>query len=127
MSRENDLLDMMSRANQAKQDDLELRQEKLLKASRERLGKILETKIKTTFISALSAIEKELGQLWGNKRKIEDMSPDEVFYWDKFQKLRNLILNNGNNQIRAMHAELALHDVTWVGYEYEMVQKEGKQ
>ena len=41
-------------------------QQRYLDESKRRLGKIVETKLKTSFIGALSQFEQEFGFLWGH-------------------------------------------------------------
>lgn len=55
----------------------------------------LETRFKTTMIGALAKFEESFGHLW------EEVGPDQQEYIDTWEYTRNLILNNGNKQMRA--------------------------
>tara|TARA_R110002110_G_scaffold16785_16_gene72258 strand:- start:824 stop:1189 length:366 start_codon:yes stop_codon:yes gene_type:complete len=83
--------------------------------SRDRLSKILRKKIETTMIGALSSIEEHLGFLWNSKEESE-LTEDQVFMKDLYQKIRSEILDKGNTQARNVDAELAQYDVKWLKY-----------
>lgn len=92
----------------------EARRQKYLEACRKRLSMIAETKVKTAFIGALDAFEKEFGDLWGrnNTRKTDE----EQEWYNKWQNVRTNILNNGNNQSRALLNEIANNIIEWNRY-----------
>ena len=75
-------------------------------SSRDRLGKIITTKIKTTMIGALETIEQNFGFLW----------EDSVEMRELYEKVRNEILDRGNNQIRNITTELEQYDIEWLRY-----------
>lgn len=81
--------------------------------SRHRLQRIIETKINTTMIGSLSAMEERFGVLWGQGKPIEELSQDELKWLAIKEDLRTEILNNGNNQKRAAIAEISQYDVMW--------------
>jgi hypothetical protein len=76
--------------------------------SRDRLSKILRKKIETTMIGALSSIE--------NSKEESELTEDQVFMKDLYQKIRSEILDKGNTQARNVDAELAQYDVKWLKY-----------
>jgi len=91
--------------------------------SKRRLMKIVEKKCQTIMIGAIAQIEESLGsELWGDK----DQSVDGKYWFEKFQALRNKILNNGNTQIRAIMDELSNHTVTWERYQTQFIVKKGE-
>lgn len=94
----------------------EARQQKYVESCRKRLSDIAEKKIKTTFIGAIAAFEKEFGELWGIDLKDEDRDEDQKYWYDKWQIARTEILNNGNNQSRSLLSEIANHIVSWNRY-----------
>lgn len=83
--------------------------------SRDRLSKILRKKIETTMIGALSSIEEHLGFLWDHKTGSE-LTEEQVFMKDLYQKIRSEILDKGNTQARNVDAELSQYDVKWLKY-----------
>lgn len=88
--------------------------EKYKAESKARLAKILSTKIRTTMIGALAAIEEHLGPLWApgeDKIAISRMDLEALY-----EKVRQQILDNGNNQIRNFQTELEQYDVEWLRY-----------
>lgn len=94
----------------------EARQQKYTEICRKRLSDIAEKKIKTTFIGAIAAFEKEFGELWGIDLKDEDRDDDQKYWYEKWQLARTEILNNGNNQSRALLNEIANHVISWNRY-----------
>jgi hypothetical protein len=106
----------MMAAREADRLDREAARSRNNEAARARLLRILETKLKTAFVAPLAQIEQAFGALWGGKKHPGDMAPDELAWWERYQRAREAILNNGNGQVRAVQAELALHEVSWLGY-----------
>jgi hypothetical protein len=94
-------------------------QQKYLEDSKRRLAKIVETKIKTSFIGALSHFEQEFGFLWGHD-KTEGLTEEQEFMREIWDRTRTAVLNNGNNQIRAIKSEVANHSVEWQRYRADM-------
>lgn len=83
-------------------------------SSRERLGKITKKKLTTAFIGSISAFETKFGFLWGHNE--EDPTPEQLAMRPLWEEVRTFILNNGNNQIRALEQELTQYTVTWNRY-----------
>jgi len=96
----------------------EMREEKYRTDSRDRLSKILKKKIETTMIGALSSIEEHLGFLWDAKDG--QLTEDQVYMKDLYQKVRSEILDKGNTQARNVDAELSQSDVKWLKYTIKM-------
>lgn len=65
---------------------------------------LIRKKIETTMIGALARFEENFGDLWGHNR--DNLSQEQLrnqMIWDK---VRNEILDHGNNQIRKAISEL---------------------
>ncbi len=93
--------------------------------SKERLKKIVTRKVKTSFIGAISEFELAFGQiLWGHGLPKDELTSIQKANKDKWEQVRTNILNKGNGQIRALVAEMDLHDVEFQGYRINF---EGKQ
>lgn len=92
----------------------EARRQKYLDNCRKRLASITETKVKTSFIGALDAFEKEFGDLWNGNNPIKNAEEQE--WYDKWQVARTNILNNGNNQLRALLTEISNNIIEWNRY-----------
>lgn len=88
--------------------------------SKERLFKIIEKKLRTTFIGDIAAIENAFGELWGIDFAIKDLTESERIWKERWDVLRTNILDRGNSQIRGIESELRQHTVTWDGYEYQL-------
>ena len=90
--------------------------------SKKRLLDIIERKMKTTFIGALSEVERKFGVLWGDKNYGGVISPDKVAKitketWEEvWAEARDRILTNGNNQFKAILNEFEQYDVHWNRY-----------
>jgi hypothetical protein len=95
-----------------------------MERSKTQLTRIIEKKFKTTFIGAVSCIEQEFGFLWGNDKSPASRTEEEKRWYDKWQRLRTAILNNGNNQARAVLNELQQYKVKWDGYKITLRGKE---
>jgi hypothetical protein len=109
------LLEMMAASGSARMDEAESLG-RLKVVSSARLLKIIETKVRTAFVAPLAQIEEHFGVLWGKKRRPEEMTPQERQWWERYQAAREKILTNGNNQIRAMQAEVCLYEIEYKGY-----------
>lgn len=86
--------------------------------------KILTKRFQTTMIGALYEFEKNFGYLWGHsKEEQEELTDLELEFLDKWDFVRNQILNNGNHQLRQ-----ALNDLDKCGgdvkYKYKFYRKE---
>ncbi len=90
-----------------------LRQHNFKIRSSKRLSDCLRKKLNTAFVGAISKFEKHMGHLWGHGKRVSDCSPDELRMRDVWSVCRTDILNNGNNQIRAVQSELKQYDVCW--------------
>ncbi len=88
--------------------------------SKERLFKIIEKKLRTTFIGDIAAIEEQFGTLWGIDYAAKDLTEDERIFKEKWDKLRTNILDRGNAQIRGLKNELEQHTIQWDGYSYDL-------
>lgn len=78
--------------------------------SRERLKKIIAKKIQTTMIGALDSIEKHIGALW----------EDDELLREKYEIIRQEILDRGNDQIRKLNSEVDQYDVEWLRYHLKL-------
>lgn len=94
---------------------------KLSEQSRERLAKIVQTKIRTTFIGAIANIEESIGRdLWGHGLDQDECTKEQLKWRKVWEAARTEILNNGNNQLRAAMNELMNYDVTWKRHSVNM-------
>lgn len=88
--------------------------EKQKEGSARRLLSNVETKIRTTFIGAISRIEEKFGHLWGLDN--DTPSASQVKMRKLWDDLRKEILDHGNNQIRALRKEFDQYDIDWNRY-----------
>jgi transcription termination factor Rho len=96
-----------------KQKELETK-EKYKRDSRDRLEKIATTKVRTTMIGALETIEQHFGFLW------EEDGAEAQMMREIYDKIRNEILDRGNNQIRNLATEIAQYEVEWKRYHMQL-------
>jgi len=75
------------------------RRKKRIEADKERLLKVVETRMRTVFIGALAKFEERFGPETDPVREAQRAA------W------RTEVLNNGNAQLRAVLAELGLHRI----------------
>jgi hypothetical protein len=94
--------------------------------AKRRFAKILETKLKTTMIGSISAFEKLFGSLWGNGKDIRELNQSELKWYELWQNVRTTILNNGNNQLRALMEELQQYTLEWNKYQTSFIVRKDK-
>ena len=85
-----------------------------------RLSSIIAKKLQTTFIGAISAIEEGLGYIWGHNKPSGQLDETQRMLAEIWAKVRTDILNNGNNQLRAIKHELDTYTVFWNRYKIEI-------
>jgi hypothetical protein len=89
---------------------------------------ILTKRFQTTMIGSLFEFEKVFGYLWGQfKNDNEPLSAQEEYFLDKWDQVRNQILNNGNNQLRKALADLDKLNGSSVKYNYKFYKKGSDQ
>lgn len=98
-----------------KQELKEQKENEYKKSSQERLGKIIETKMKTIMIGALAVIEQEFGHLW-KKGAMTKLTKEEESLLRTYEKIRKDILDKGNLQIRNVKQELEQYEIEWKRY-----------
>lgn len=83
-------------------------------ASRDRLWRILKKKVTTSFIGAIARVETLIGKdLWGHGKPLSECTPNQKEWREIWEQCRNEILNNGNNQLRAIENEVGEYVVSW--------------
>lgn len=85
-------------------------QERRREQSRQRLGRLIERRLKTAFVVPLAEIETFFGLLW------EQPTAEAAMWRERWEACRSRILDNGNSQVRALEAELLQYVVDWVGF-----------
>jgi hypothetical protein len=100
-----------------------LKTQKYNESSKKQLLSIIEKKLKTSFICPISLFEKYFGHLWGHGKKVHELTKEESEFLSIWNSIRTEILNNGNNQIRALFNELSQYTVTFNGYKLNLVVK----
>lgn len=106
---------------------------KFLDDSKKRFLKTLETKMKTAFICPLNEFEKQFGFIWGDsnynnsniaakqlKDCLDRAGIDESLWLEIWNQIRERILTNGNNQLRALQNELETYSMHWNRYRMDL-------
>jgi hypothetical protein len=83
---------------------------------------ILTKRFQTTMIGALFEFEKAFGYLWGQDKNEEDLTDNELDFLDRWDTVRNQILNNGNNQLRKAIVDLSKNNGN-IKYNYKFNNK----
>lgn len=107
------LRNQMARVVETRAAEAKVSNQKWDEASARRLLQILEKKLQTSFIGAISQFENAFGYLWRHREDEQDLSPEEARFRQLWNEVRTTILNNGNNQIRAIQNELTQYCITW--------------
>lgn len=93
------------------------KQKQFFESSKKRLLSIVRKKIKTSFIGALAKVEQHIGVgLWGHGKPDSQCTKEEIYWKNKWEFCRNEILNNGNNQLRAIENEFDQYSIWWERY-----------
>lgn len=72
----------------------------------ERLKKAVATRLRTTMIGSISAVEEVFGFLWGHGRPEAGLTEREREMDVLREELRTRILNLGNGQLRSLISEI---------------------
>ena len=86
------------------------KEELFKKDSKEKIKKIITSKMRTSFIGSLSAIEQAFGELWGLDDDVQ-LNGSQLKWKKVWENCRTIILNNGNSQLRAIDSELKNYQV----------------
>jgi hypothetical protein len=98
----------------------EARETRYKELSRQRLDKIVSTKMKTAFIGALAAFEESFGFLWGKDKNESELTQSEKEMSELWEQTRTKVLNNGNTQLRAAQTEISNHIISWNRYHLDL-------
>jgi len=107
----------------ARQKQREENKNKYSDKSKKRLSSIVGTKIKTSFIGAISACENHFGVLWGHGKNDEELDDNEIAMKEIWEDVRAQILDNGNTQLRATMNEIEDYTITWNRHSIKMTVK----
>jgi hypothetical protein len=111
------MIDQVAQAGAANRIRTEENRKAYGEQSRLRLLKIIKKKLMTTTIGSLSVVEEEIGKgLWGHGLAESECSPEQLAWRKIWETCRNKILNNGNNQIRAVEKEIPQYTMQWDRY-----------
>ncbi len=108
-----DVFRQMARASELRKQAEVRNAQQYREISSERLQRSLEKKCRTTFIGAISSMEKEFGPLWGHGTPVTELTEEQAFYRERWERLRKEILDKGNAELRAVRNEVADYDVEW--------------
>lgn len=102
----------------------EARHHRYEEQSKRRLLRIVEKKLNTAFIGAISKFETYFGHMWGHRKDESELTPEQRKFRDLWSNCRTDILTNGNNQIRAVQAELVQYTMVWDGFTVTLTPRE---
>lgn len=77
-------------------------------------------KIQTSAVGAISAFEERFGHLWGQGVPHDRLTPEQVEFAQAWGEVREMIFDLLNRQIRNARAELALHEIEFVGQTFQV-------
>lgn len=90
------------------------------------IGQSIAKRFQTTMIGALDQFEKHFGYLWGHDLSDDKLTDNHLYFQDKWDFVRNNILNNGNNQMRKTLKELSSIIEPKTQYHYKFHHKKGQ-
>jgi len=100
----------------SRQKQKEIKEDKYREKSKKRLSNIITTKIRTSFIGAISSCEENFGFLWGHGKDDDDLTEEEASMKEVWEEIRTEILDNGNTQLRAATNEIEHYSINWERY-----------
>jgi hypothetical protein len=86
---------------------------------------LLTKRFQTTMIGALHEFEKAFGYLWGQNKEESELTDIELDFLDRWDFVRNQILNNGNSQLRKAILDLTNNSVKY-NYRFYKHNKDNK-
>jgi hypothetical protein len=92
------------------------------RASKQQLIKCVISKLRTTFIGDLDEFEKAFGYLWGIDE--EEISPEQEKLKELWLRVRNRILDKGNDHIRNFKKQMGHYNIEWKPYHINLQVKE---
>lgn len=104
----------------AQQKQKESKENKYKEKSKKRLSNIVTTKMKTSFIGAISSCENNLGFLWGHGKKEEELNENEAAMREVWEIIRAEVLDNGNTQLRSAMNEINNYSISWNRYHVDL-------
>lgn len=91
----------------------------------EEIKELLKKRFQTTMIGAIFEFEKTFGYLWGQDKNPDFLSEMEEDFRDRWEVVRNQILNNGNNQLRKCLIDIENINTDDKKYHYRFYKKKG--
>lgn len=122
-----DALQTMREANAHNCADQQVAQARFKQDSRKKLTSIIEKKIRTAFIGALSQFEQRFGHLWGHRLPDDECTGEQLAMRVVWDETRTNILNNGNTQLRAAQSELLQYEVAWQRFQLKLQVQDSKE
>jgi hypothetical protein len=119
-----DIYSQMEDASNFSKKDEERNRKKYETESKTRLQKIITTKLRTSFIGALSSFEQNFGEIWGYGISEADLTDKQRKWRELWDLCRTNVLNNGNHQIRSCENEIMQYIVYWNRHQNIFKQKE---
>jgi len=104
----------------------EAKEKEICENSKKQLVDMLEKRLKTTFIGAISSFENAFGYMWGHNKKNTDRNEHEKDMYNLWMQTRNEILNKSNVQSRAIIEDLRNYTVKFNMYKIVMRTKENE-
>ncbi len=110
----------LKRMHNYNQDMVTFNKEKRIEQSKEQLFTQIKKKLETSFIGALSHMENNFGSLWGHGLLEHELTEEQKEFRQMWEVCRSAILDNGNNQVRALQNELKQYTVYWDRYKLNL-------
>ena len=104
----------------AQQKQKEIKDKKYHDSSKKRLSNIISTKVKTSFIGAISSCEDHFGFLWGHGKQDLELTESERSMKEIWEEVRANVLDNGNTQLRAIISEIGEYSIKWERYQLDL-------
>lgn len=89
--------------------------------SKSKLLNNIGKKIQTTMIGSIDSFERIFGFLWGNGKKVSELTEEERNFRKLWENARTEVLDRGNHQKKAAMKEISQYTVSWNKYKMEFI------
>tara|TARA_Y100000385_G_C12473654_1_gene376090 strand:+ start:84 stop:461 length:378 start_codon:yes stop_codon:yes gene_type:complete len=103
--------DYDNKALKSSLDYKKAREERYKEVARNELYQKSRKRIQTTMIGSLAAIEDFFGFLWGLGQEENDITEEQKYMKNIYEKARSRILDKGNTQIDSLEADFAKYEI----------------
>ncbi len=111
----------MARVSKAREQEREQHHTSFSAKSLSRLQRVAAKKMRSSFVGTLPILEHFFGHLWAHGTDNAELTDLQIRWRAIWSKVRTAILDNGNDQLKALERELSEYEVKWLSFQATMV------